>query len=177
MTNRWLLWLVLGSITGGTAGCAALLGPRPAPEPRLLAWHGPVAIVSFVDLTGQSLGERVTAGFWQAARPQLAFALPMVILRPDSRMAGSWWRERAIASKAGAFLTGTISGYRIQPRQHRLWLSLTVRLVATDGSRVLWSKRLVAIEPVSAPTLADEAFARAVHTIAREFVHAFPTPS
>lgn len=156
------------------AGCASLMG-RSAKSPTEAAtrWgNRPIAIVEFLDLTGQEVGTTVTQAFWSQARADLNGAIAASpVPRPGPRLANSWLKAQGDRLQVGTFLTGTISSYRVQTRQQRVWVAITVRLIAADSGRILWSKRLVGTEPLDPATSSQAAFERAVRSAAREFTH------
>lgn len=156
-----------------SSGCASLLG-RAAKTPAEGPARGtrPMAIVEFLDLTGQEVGTTVTQAFWSQARADLDDAIAASpVPRPGPRLADSWLKAQGDRLHVGTFLTGTISSYRIQTRQRRVWVALSVRLIAADSGRILWSKRLVGTEPLDPATSSATAFERAVRAAAREFSH------
>ncbi|HEY9855154.1 MAG TPA: hypothetical protein V6D05_05405 [Stenomitos sp.] len=156
------------------AGCAGLFGrsaSSPADEPARRGTR-PIAIVEFLDLTGQEVGTTVTQAFWSQARADLRDAIAeSPVPRPGPRLANSWLKAQGDRLRVGTFLTGTISSYRIQTRQQRVWVTLSVRLIAADSGRILWSKRLVGTEALDPATSPATAFERAVRSAAREFTH------
>ena len=121
--NR-LLTVVLVLMT--VAGCASWRTREPVPPPPRETWHGPLAMIAFADPTDPVRGEQLAARFWSEAEPRLATAISAVIRRTGPRLAASWLKERATAYRVGAFVTGRIGGVRVQTREHRLWMSLTV---------------------------------------------------
>lgn len=167
----------LGAIVASlvlTTGCAALFGRAKAPEAD--ASHqqlaAQLAIVEFVDLTGQDAGRPISRAFWQEALQSLAGVLAEPpIARPGPRLAVSWLKGQGTSLRVGAFLTGTISGYRVQASQGRVWVSMTVKVVAADTGKILWTKRLVATEPLDPHHPPAAAFERAARSAAREFAH------
>lgn len=131
-----------------------------------------MAIVEFLDLTGQEVGTTVTQAFWSQARADLDGAIAASpVPRPGPRLAASWLKAEGARLQVGTFLTGTISSYRVQPLQKRVWVALSVRLVAADSGRILFSKRLVGTAPLDPATSSVAAFERAVRAAAREFTH------
>lgn len=156
------------------AGCAGLLGrSAKAPDEEPARWGSrPIAIVEFLDLTGQEVGTSVTQAFWSQARADLSGAIAgPPVPRPGPRLANSWLKAQGERLQVGAILTGTISSYRVQARQKRVWVALTVRLVAAESGRILFSKRLVGTAPLDPATSSAAAFERAARSAAREFTH------
>lgn len=162
------------------AGCASWLGrsaESPVEEPARQG-RRPMAIVEFLDLTGQEVGSTVTQAFWSQARTDLNGAIvASPVPRPGPRLASSWLKAQGDRLHVDTFLTGTISSYRIQSRQHRVWVALSVRLVAAETGRILFSKRLVGTAPLDPATSSATAFERAVRAAAREFTHEVLPPS
>lgn len=157
-----------------TAGCASWLGraaKEPAEEPAR-SGPRPMAIVEFLDLTGQEVGPSVTQAFWSQARADLADAMAAPpVPRPGPRLANSWLKAQGERLRVNALLTGTISSYRVQTRQQRVWVALSVRILAPESGRILFSKRLVGTAPLDPDTSPATAFERAVRSAAREFTH------
>lgn len=172
------LGAIAASLILGT-GCAALFGRAKAPGAEAPRRQGAgLAIVEFVDLTGQDAAKPITRAFCQEARQSLSGVLAAPpIARPGSRLAASWLKGQGATLGVRAFLTGTISGYRVQASQGRVWVSMTVRVVAADTGKILWAKRLVSTEPLDTHHPRAAAFERAVRSAAREFAHDYAPPS
>lgn len=167
--------LVLGVVAVSLlSGCGWLLrqaGPRPKADLQALGIRH-VAVVAFHDPTGHQAGNRVAQVFLDQFREALGdLRLRGVLDRPGPRLASSWLR----AQGTDGFITGSISGYQRQDAYRRVWVSMTVQLLATDG-RILWSKRTQAAVALD-DTEIEAAFQRAIQSAAREFVNDFLPPS
>lgn len=170
----WAATCILVAAILATAGCASLLGRSAETPDEEQAQRGsrPMAIVEFLDLTGQEVGTSVTQAFWSQARADLKEAIvASPVPRPGPRLANSWLKAQGDRLRVGAILTGTISSYRVQASQKRVWVALSVRLVAAESGRILWSKRLVGTAPLDPASSSAAAFERAVRSAAREFTH------
>ncbi|HEY9899004.1 MAG TPA: hypothetical protein V6D00_07470 [Pantanalinema sp.] len=155
------------------SGCASLFGRAPAPGADAARQQvARLAIVEFVDLTGQDVAGSFTRTFCQEAIQSLSGVLAASpIARPGPRLAASWLKGQGATLGVPAFLTGTISGYRVQASQGRVWVSMTVKVVAADTGKILWTKRLVSTEPLDPHHPPAVAFERAARSAAREFAH------
>ncbi|MNY21633.1 hypothetical protein D3C86_1551930 [compost metagenome] len=168
---RSAFWGAIAMALIASSGCAALFGRAKAPEAEAPQGTG-LAIVEFVDLTGQDVAKPISRAFWEETRQSVEGILAAPpISRPGPRLAVSWLKGQATALGVRAFLTGTISGYRVQASQGRVWVSMTVKVVAADTGKILWTKRLVGTEPVDPSHPQAAAFERAARYVAREFAH------
>ncbi len=159
-------------------GCAAWLqGPQAKLE---LEGQGirRLAVVEFADLTAQRIPKDLSRIFGEALQERLGDRVTAAPLpRPGARLAGSWLKAEARAKGVDGFVTGTVTGYQVQPAEGRVCVTMTVRLLAADSGSILWSKHSIAFVPILSPVAPEEAFRQAIVNAAKEFAHDFLPPS
>lgn len=180
MHGIWLRTMLLGTLFL-LPGCAAFFqqegGPRAVDEVQSRGIRR-VAVVEFADLTQQRISWNVSTIFGEALEGHLRMrVLRGPLPRPGPRLAGSWLRAEANAKGVDGFVTGTVTGYQVQPQEGRVGVTMTVRLLAADSGSILWSKHMLAFVPLSSGIAPEEAFRQAITTIAKEFAHDFMPPS
>lgn len=176
MTRRWLIFGLAIALQLG--GCAARQ-PAP-PRPWVLEGQGiqRLGFVPFHDPVSGTPPMQLSQSFWDETGRRLQERAGPLVARPGPRLAASWLRQQGTSLRVDAFAEGVISGQRVQPRQQRVWLSLTVRVLEARTGRIVWSRRLAETAPLAPGIPPAAAFDRAVRAVAREFAHALsPDPS
>lgn len=161
--------------------CAAQIKERPEPRAKadLVGWGiRKVAMVELEDQTQRGIAPEATAlvrtGLTQelGKRLEIAAALP----RPGRYLAPDWCRAQSQAQGIQGFVAGKVTGYQKQADRRRVWVSLNLRLVSTEG-KILWSKSTIGTVPIDPAKPMDQLFEEAAKTAAREFANDFIPPS
>lgn len=116
------------------------------------------AVVEALDRTDQGAGMPVARALRVALAEAGAPVLDLVVDRPGPILARSWLAARAKVLAVDGFITGTVSGYSIQPDQRRAYVSVTAAVLDVGGA-ILWSRRVRGIAPLQidlAPMQAKE---------------------
>lgn len=157
-----------------TSSCAIFFPHRPDSEAAFEgAASGPVHVLEFVDKTERGTGRMVAMSFLsvlRTARKDTVGDPPLAV--PGQRLKLDWLQAMAQQRGIRYYLAGTISGVRVLESQHRLWLSLTVRMIDARNGKIILTKRLVAQEPIREGMSQSDMLERAALSAAREFVNA-----
>ncbi|HEY9766770.1 MAG TPA: hypothetical protein V6C82_10405 [Chroococcales cyanobacterium] len=161
-------------------GCAASQAQRKEPCARadlgLFGIHR-VAVIEFEDLTNRGISGEAT----RTVRTQLArelgplLEIARVLPRPAKAMNSGWYREQIGDSGIQGFISGKITGYCLQRDRRRVWVSLSFRLLNSEG-RIMWSKSAVGTVAQNPARSMDSLFEEAATFATREFADDFVPP-
>lgn len=132
------------------AGCAAAQMHQPEPNPTVSLEKIPIRRVALIDL--EDATQRADKGMRQAIQSQLEQGLKerITVVGPLPRtqaMGAGWLRQQRQQNEVQGFITGKITGCRFQGTKRRVWVSLTMRLLGSEG-QILWSRSSVGLTDV-----------------------------
>jgi hypothetical protein len=161
---HWLLSFLV-------VGCAATQARQPEPQPTLASRHLALRRVALIEL--EDATRRADLGTHKAIKTQLETGLKdrMVLVGPISRpqaISPNWFRQQSQELDVQGFVSGKITGFRLQGTKRRVWVSLTMRLLDSNG-QILWSKSPVGLTDVLDDQPLDRLYYAAAQRATKEF--------
>lgn len=161
---NWLLVLLL-------TGCAAAKVRLPEPNPTVSSEKVPIRRVALIDL--EDVTQRADKGMRQAIQAQLEQGLKdkITVVGPlprTSAMGAGWFRQQLQQHEVQGFITGKITGCRFQGTKRKVWVSLTMRLLGSEG-QILWSRSSVGLTDVLSDQPLERLYYEAAQRATKEF--------